>query len=95
LKVLPQIAITTTETRYEIMGYKILLCKTGTTAVNIAFSLVKASQRTTDKIQIPASTTYKFTAPKGHLFYQIFVDCDSGTSTLDVASSNIDVELIG
>lgn len=95
MKVLPQIAITTSEKCFDIMGYKILLCKTGTTAVNITFSLVKASQRTTDKIQIPASTTYKFTAPKGHLFYQIFVDCDSGTSTLDVASSDIDVELIG
>jgi Zn/Cd-binding protein ZinT len=95
LKVLPQIAVTTTEQNKEIMGYKILLCKTGTTAVNIAFSLVKASQRTTDKIQIPASTTYKFTAPKGHLFYQIFVDTDTGTSTLDVVSTDIDVVLIG
>jgi hypothetical protein len=92
---LPQIAVTTTEQRKDIMGYKILLCKTGTTAVNIAFALVVAGQRTTDKIQIPASTTYKFTAPKGHLFYQIFVDCDADTSTLDVVSSDIDVELIG
>ena len=76
------------------MGFKILLCKTGTTAVNIALSMIIAGQRTTDKLQIPASTTYKFTAPKGHLFYQIFVDCDSGTSTLDVESSDIDIELI-
>lgn len=94
MKVLPQISVTTTETRYDITGKKILVCKAGTTAVNVGFSLIKGSMRSTDMVQIPIGTTYKFTAPKGHLFYQIFVNCDSGTSTLDVAASDINIELI-
>ena len=94
MKVLPKISVTTTETRYQIMGKRFLLCQSGTSAVNIGFSYVIAGHRTTDMVQIPLNTPYRFTAPKGHLFYQIFVSTDSGTSTLDVVASDINVELV-
>ena len=95
MRVLPQISVTTTEQVCKSrLGTKYVLCKAGTTAVLVAFSFRLAERKETDFYEIPANTTYKFTAPKGNKIWFVFCKTASGTSTLDVSCSEMNVELI-
>jgi len=93
LRVLPQISVSTADTKYELTGSKIVIVKAGTTAVLVSLGHLKGI-KDGDTYTIPANTTYKFTSEKGRLFYCLWCYVSSGTSTLDVAESNDDVELI-
>jgi hypothetical protein len=92
MKVLSQISVGTTETKYTVYGVKRLLVKTGTVAITIYFGWSRHS-KDTDGFTVPVSTTYKFTAPEGKKFVQIWVSAASAT-TIDVTAMDMDVELV-
>ena len=94
MRVVPQISVTTTEKRSEQLGRKRLLATAGSTAVLIAFSFRLAESKETDYYSIPANCTYKFEAPKGKKIWYVFCKTASGTSTLDLASTEMDVEAV-
>ena len=94
MRVVPQISVTTTEQTSEKLGRKRILATAGTTAVLIAFSFRLIKSKETDYYSIPANCTYKFEAPKGKKIWYVFCKTASGTSTLDLASTEMDVEAV-
>ena len=94
MRVHNQISVTTTEKASDRLGKKYVLCKTGTTAVLVAFSFRLAQRPETDWFEIPASKTYKFTAPKGKKIWFLFCKTASGTSTLDITFSEMDIDKV-
>ena len=94
MRVLNQISVTTTKKTSERLGKKYVLATAGATAVLIAFSYKIRESRETDFFTIPANQERKFTAPKGKKIWFIFCKTASGTSTLDVVASEMDIHLV-
>ena len=94
MRVLPQISVTTTPKTSERLGKKYLLATAGSTAVLIAFSYRISESKETDFYTIPANQERKFTAPKGKKIWFIFCKVASGTSTLDLVASEMDIHLV-
>lgn len=94
MRVLPQISVTTTPKTSERLGKKYLLATAGSTAVLIAFSYRISESKETDFFTIPANQERKFTAPKGKKIWYIFCKVASGTSTLDLVASEMDIDLV-
>ena len=94
MRVLPQISVTTTPKTSERLGKKYLLATAGATAVLIAFSYRISESKETDFYTIPANQERKFTAPKGKKIWFIFCKVASGTSTLDLVASEMDIDLV-
>lgn len=76
-----------------VLSVKRLLAKAGSVAVNIYFSYSEKGSKEGDAFNIPASTTYKFTAPEGKLFTYVIVTSASA-STIDLLPTNMNIELI-
>lgn len=87
------VVIDTTDKEIAVLGSKFLLLKAGSVAVDVYFSYSKKASKDGDAFTIPASTTYKFTAPDGKLFWFLVVTCAS-SSTLYVNYTGMNVELI-
>lgn len=94
MRVLKQISVTTTEKTSERLGKKYILATAGSTAVLIAFSYKIRESKETDFFTIPANQERKFTAPKGKKIWYIFCKVASGTSTLDLVASEMDINLV-
>jgi len=94
LRVVSQISVTTSEQASEKLGYKYVLAQVGSTDVLLAFSYRLDRSRQTDWITQGAGSTYKYEAPKGHKIWYVFCKTSSGTSTLDLVASDMDIEAI-
>lgn len=87
-----QFTVTTTEQHVNLSGKKFLLATAGAVVVKIAFTYaLPADKHEGGYVPIPANTTFKFKAPRGHTFYNVFFKTDAGTSTLDVTEMEEDI----
>lgn len=90
---LDQISVTTTEAYSDHLGTKYVFLTTGDVDVQIAFTFKRAEKKKqTSLITQPANTTYKYTSPPDFKLWRVFHKVASGTSTLDVLASEIDIE---
>lgn len=85
------IVVDTTDKEVSVLGVKRLIMVAGSVAVTVYFSYSKKASKDGDAFTIPASKTFKFTAPDGKLFWYLVVTCAS-SSTLSVAYTNMDIE---
>jgi len=91
VRVLPQISVSTTETKRLIYGCKHLRVTVGTTDVLFTFNYDISEHAKHDWITLTANGVYRFNAPKGKLIYTIFCKTASGTSTLDVVATDTEI----
>lgn len=87
------IVVDTSDKEIPVLGVKRLIMTAGSVAVDVYFSYSKKASKDGDAFTVPASKTFKFTAPDGKLFWFLVVTCAS-SSTLSVTYTNMDVEAI-
>ena len=87
------VPVDTSDKEIAVLGAKRLILQVGAVDVTVYFSYSKKASKDGDSFTIPATMTYKFTAPDGKLFWYLLITCAS-SSTLSVAYTNMDVEHI-
>jgi len=95
VRVQTSFSVPTSEVAVELSGKKYVIIKnTGAVTVNIAFGYKLTEKKSEGGYYgVPVGGTYKFEAPKGHLFYILFCYAASA-GTIDISESDENLELI-
>jgi len=86
--------VTTAQKTSGLLNSKYVIATIGSTAVLLAFSYNRSESPLGDFRSFSANGVYKFTAPKGKRIHYIFCKTASGTSTLVLTATDMDVDKI-